>query len=266
MSMFRRKSAKRVSQERAAQLANATNSIGAKLNFSASEAYKLLRTNLNFSFTGDEKCHVLGVTSSFRGEGKTLTSINIAYTLAQAGHRVLLLECDLRLPTIAEKLNIKSKPGITECLIGERLFYGDVVQQYPGKGSTFDIITAGSTPPNPSELLGATRMTTLIETLSEVYQYIVVDLPPVSMVADPMIMSKNLFGYVMVVRHDYCERKALREAVRQLNYTDGKILGFVYNGADSGQSGYSKRYYKKYKKYYKAGYYKGSGREYGQAK
>ncbi len=229
--------------------------IGANLNFVASEAYKLLRTNLMFSFTDDgSSARVIGVTSTFRGEGKSLTSINLAYSLAQAGHKVLLLECDLRLPSISKTLNISLSPGVVDCLVGERRPFQQVTQKYPGDGTKFDIMTAGATPPNPSELLGASRMTTLMEELSQHYQYIVVDLPPVSMVSDPLVMSPNLYGYVIVVRHDYCERSALRDTMRPLEYANAKILGFVYNGSAEGGGRYYrgsyKKYSKKYSKYY----------------
>lgn len=86
------------------------NLIGSGAGFAATEAYKLLRTNLQYSFADDEGCHVIGVTSSLRGEGKSTTSVNTAYTLAEAGSRVLLLDCDLRIPSIAEKLHLKWPP------------------------------------------------------------------------------------------------------------------------------------------------------------
>lgn len=229
--------------------------IGESLHFAASEAYKLLRTNLHFSFTGEEKCRVIGVTSTFRGEGKTLTSMNVAYTLAQSGHKVLLLECDLRLPSMSQKIKVLSRPGLVECLVGKRLPFQKVVQKYPGDGADFDIITAGATPPNPSELLGASRMDSLMAELSEHYEYIIVDLPPVSLVSDPLVMSKNVYGFVLVVRHNYCERKALKDAVRQIQYTNSKILGFVYNSAAQSNGKYNRKYYKKYSKYYKSGHY-----------
>ena len=92
--------------------------IASNMNFAASEAYKLLRTNILFSFSGKEGCRVIGMTSSFRGEGKSLTSINLAYTLAVSGKSVLLIEGDMRLPTMAKRLGISASPGLSNILVG----------------------------------------------------------------------------------------------------------------------------------------------------
>ena len=92
--------------------------IGPHLNFAASEAYKLLRTNLLFSFPAEEKCHVIGITSSFQGEGKSMTSINLSYTLAEANNRVLLIEGDMRIPNFSNRLNLKKTPGLSNLLAG----------------------------------------------------------------------------------------------------------------------------------------------------
>ena len=92
--------------------------IGDRLNFASAEAYKLLRTNLMFSFTDEDKCRIVGITSSLKGEGKSLTAINLAYTIAETGKRVLLMECDMRLPTIAKRLGIESTIGLSNLLVG----------------------------------------------------------------------------------------------------------------------------------------------------
>src|SRR5699024_285672 len=93
--------------------------LGENLSFAAAEAYKLLRTNLGFSLSDSTGCKVIGVTSAMKGEGKSTTSINMAYTMAQSGGRVLLMEADLRLPTVAKRLGLKQKPGITNLLVGQ---------------------------------------------------------------------------------------------------------------------------------------------------
>ena len=224
------------------------NMIGDKLNFAASEAYKLLRTNLTFSLPDEAGCKVIGVTSTLHGEGKTTTSINMAYTIAQTGKRVLLLDGDLRLPTVAKRLNLKSRPGVSNMLAGQ--CSGGEILQMSGLIDTLAVITAGDIPPNPAELLGSEQMSTMVRALSRSFDAIVIDLPPVSAVSDALIVSKLLSGMVVVVRQDYCDKAALSEVVRQLQFTEVKILGFVMTGSTT-----QEKNYKRYGHYKKRGYY-----------
>lgn len=232
--------------------------IGPKLNFAASEAYKLLRTNLMFSFSGSEGCRAIGLTSSFRGEGKSLTSVNLAYTLAEAKKNVLLIEGDLRLPTVAKRLGLKSTPGLSNVLAGINSI-GDSIQPFvvdleDGNFISVDVLVSGSVPPNPSELLGSEHMKSLLDMLRKHYDYIVLDLPPVTAVTDALVASKLVDGMVLVVRNNHAIRGALAETIRQLKLVDARILGFVFNGASESGTGYykGKSYYKKnyYRKYY----------------
>ncbi len=213
--------------------------IGDKLSFAAAEAYKLLRTNLNFSLPDEGGCKVIGVTSALRGEGKSTTSVNIAYTMAQTGKRVLLLEADLRLPTIAKRLKIEPKPGISNLLVGQCT--GNEVVQESGLLRNLRVITAGDVPPNPAELLGSRQMESVIRAMSGVFDVIIVDLPPVNIVSDALIVSNLLNGMVVVVRQNYCSQGDLAEVVRQLEFAKSKILGFVMTGSDIQQKSY-KRY------------------------
>ena len=171
--------------------------IGANLSFAAAEAYKLLRTNLEFSLPTGSGCQVIGVTSPLKGEGKSTTSINIAYTMAQTGKRVLLIEADLRLPTMARRLRIQPKPGLTSLMVGQ--CSGNDVLQKSGLNPNLWVITAGDTPPNPAELLGSNPMTMTLKTMSKIFDIIIVDLPPVTIVSDPLIVTKHLDGIIVVV-------------------------------------------------------------------
>lgn len=119
--------------------------IGPSLSFAASEAYKLLRTNLSFSFPDQTGCRVIGITSSASGEGKSTTSINLAYTIAQENRRVLLLEADLRLPTMAKYLGVKTAPGLSNLLAGQ--CGGTDILQRSGLNKNFWVATAGDIPP-----------------------------------------------------------------------------------------------------------------------
>ncbi len=232
--------------------------IGPNMNFASAEAYKLLRTNLMFSFSGASANRVIGMTSSFRGEGKSLTTINLAYTIAEAEKKVLLIEGDMRLPTLAKRLGLYAKPGLSNLLVGLNTI-GSAIQQFrttvEGKEITVDVIVSGDIPPNPSELLGSERMMTLLEKLRERYDYVLLDLPPVTAVTDAVIASHMVDGMVVVVRAGHAVRGGLADTMRQLSLADARILGFVFNGAQEAESKYyKKRYYKK--DYYSNGYYR----------
>ena len=221
------------------------------LDFAATEQYKLLRTNLNFTLPEleDQKCPIIGVTSSVRGEGKSTTSINLSYVLAENGQKVLLIDGDLRIPSIARKMEIKSSPGLTDLLMGYeklplRVFKSIILDNWY-------ILPSGKLPPNPSELLSSRRMETILTSLSEMFDYIIIDLPPVNIVSDALTISKLITGMLVVIRTDYTEKKELKNCFRQLKLSNVKVLGCVMNNERDGKGTYSK-----YKKYYKYFYYK----------
>lgn len=213
--------------------------LGDNLSFAAAEAYKLLRTNLDFSLPGVEGCKIIGVTSALKGEGKSTSAVNIAYTMAQTGKNVLLLEMDMRLPTLAKRLRVQTKPGISNLLVGQ--CSGNDILQKSGLLPNLWVATAGDIPPNPTELMGSQNMKKTIEALAEIFEVIVVDLPPVNVVTDAVIASKLVHGMILIVRQDYCDRGSVEKAVRQLRFVDTKILGFVMTGA-GGTSGSYKKY------------------------
>ena len=224
------------------------------LDFAATEAYKLLRTNLLFMLPDSEKCHVIGITSSVRGEGKSTTSINLAYALAAMNKRVLLVDADLRLPTIGKKLKIASTTGLSNVLLNPGLL-GEALHAMPNSNH-FHILNAGRIPPNPTELLGSPQMTKLLQFLSGKYDFIILDLPPVNIVSDALVVSPNLDGMMVVVRQDHSKRREVSHCERQLAMSGVRILGFVMT--DIGGAGsfykYKYRYHYKYKKYYKESY------------
>lgn len=222
--------------------------LGDNLTFAAAEAYKLLRTNLNFSLPESKGCKVIGVTSALRGEGKSTTSVNMAYTMAQEGGKVLLIEADLRLPTLSKRIRLKNKLGLSNLLAGQ--CNGNEIIQSSGLVSNLWVTTAGDIPPNPAELLGSDNMAITIQAMREIFDVIIVDLPPVTAVSDALIVSKLVDGMVVVVRQEYCDRASVEEVVRQLRFVNAKILGFVMTGANTQA--------KKYKRYGQYGDYKSS--------
>ena len=227
--------------------------LGDHISFAASEAYKLLRTNLMFALTDEESggCPVVGVTSSVRGEGKSTTTLNLACSIAETGKYVLVVECDMRLPTIAARLGIDGSKGISNLLAG--LSNGSEVIKHTALHANLDVIPAGEIPPNPSELLGSERMRITLDVLRKDFDYILLDLPPVTAVSDPLVVSKLVNGMILVVRQNYSSKRALNEAVRQLRFVDAKILGFVMTDSDAAAPG-RKKYYKKYGYGYDYGY------------
>jgi len=222
---------------------------GEGLNFASSEAFRLLRTNLLFalpfsSLRGGETCRIVGVTSSLSGEGKSTTALNLGYVLAESGKQVLVIEADMRLPTISSRLKLERGPGLSNLLAGlngER----EVVQP-SGIQERLMIMGSGPTPPNPTELLGSERMKTALKSIAEDYDFIILDLPPVNEVSDALVASRLTHGMIMVVRQGYATRSSVGDAMRQLDTVGVKLLGFVMTYSD-GQNGKRKDYY--YRKY-----------------
>lgn len=229
---------------------------GQGMTFAAKEAYKLLRTNLLFSLPElvEGKCYVIGITSSLRDEGKSTTAIHLASTLAEQGERVLVIDGDLRLPSLHKKLSIALKPGLSNLLVTRRItdqFFQKInVGRRNELQITFDVLSAGDIPPNPSELIGSGRMKQRLEQLSQDYDFILLDLPPVTAVTDALVASKLVDGFIMVVRNEYTDSGSLKEAMRQLNLVDAKVLGFVYTHARTTSIGYRKKYKYRYYSHY----------------
>lgn len=235
--------------------------IGSGVSFAAAEAYKLLRTKLQFSFTDNNTSHVIGISSALSGEGKSLSAINLAYSLSQLNKRVILIDCDMRRPTLAEKLRIEKKPGLSSLLTGQSNLEGLI--QFCGikrDEKAFHVIAAGQNPPNPIELLSSAKMARMLELLRKSHDYIILDLPPVGEVSDAMAVANMTDGILLVARQNYCDRMILGDTVRQFEFIGAKILGVVYNcTTESGTKGYYKRYYNKYGKRYYHRYYTSKG-------
>lgn len=225
------------------------------LDFVLHEEYRLLRTNIKYSLTDGKSCHCIGVTSSVKGEAKTSTSINLAYTLAESGEKVCLLEADMRIPTMRKKLNLEPVAGLSEYLTAQASVE-DIINKVQFDHCSMPIIQAGTLPPNPAELLYSSRMGTLLEILGKNFSYIIVDLPPVNAVSDAVIMGGKLDGVVMVVAQPICSKRMLKESMRKLMIGRVKVLGFVRTFTSENNFGYGKykRRYKYGKKYAYQGY------------
>ncbi len=242
--------------------------IGKKRSFAMAEAHKRLRTNIMFSFADDSECHVIGVTSAMAHEGKSTTSVNLAYDLMKAGKKTLLIDADMRLSRIAKLLNIQRAPGLSNVLVGKSTLQSAIQQVESFDG--MKMIACGDVPPNPTELLSSKRFRVVLEALKKVYEYIVIDLPPVTEVSDALIVSKLTDGMLVVVRQDFVDKRLLDDTVHQLSLSEARIIGFVLTCAQRkskfgkykyqkgiGKSGYYRSSYSYGKKggYYGKGYY-----------
>jgi len=228
-----------------------TELVGGNISFAAAEAYKLLRTKLQFSFADESDCRVIGVSSAISGEGKSMTAVNLAYSMSQLGKRVLLMDCDMRRSSLADKLPIQKTPGLSDFLSGQ--VQADKLLQLCGiknEERAFHTISAGRTPPNPMELLSSVRMEKMIDRLRLNYDYIVLDLPPVGEVGDALAVAKLTDGMLLVVRQNHCDRIALNSAIRQFAFVDTRILGIVFNGTTEFSGRYGRNYQRKYFRQY----------------
>jgi capsular exopolysaccharide synthesis family protein len=221
---------------------------GENLSFAAREAFKRLRTNVLMAFQDEEKsCKVVGVTSAQPSEGKSTVSFNLAYSLAELGEKVILIDADMRRPSIHIKSRLNRAPGLSTVL-DSSVALADVIQRYDSsKDFGFDVIAGGETIDNPSELLDSKRMKNLVRVLATAYDYIVIDAPPIGAAIDAVPVSKLADGMLVVIRENNCPKRALDDCINQLKMANARILGFVLNGALEGAS---KKY--QYNNYYYA--------------
>ena len=223
--------------------------LSASSSFAYAEAFKTLRTNIEF--VASDKSKVIMTLSTLAGEGKTTVSINLAIALAQSSKKVLLIDCDMRRPKIQRYLRIKhsSQYGLSTVLNGTSE-YEQAIGLLDDLG--IYIMLAGPTPPNPSELLSSDKCKEMFKILSERFDYIICDTPPVSIVSDALVLSKNTDGAIFVVRQDYARTSQIKEVIEKLNTVDVKLLGSVLNNyEEKTASGYKYSY----DKYYRYGSY-----------
>lgn len=196
--------------------------------FAYREAYKAMRTNFKFLTDINGRKKII-VTSALQKEGKTSVSINLAATLAENGEKVILIDCDLRNPTVYRYLMVRADTefGLTSILTSEDIAEKFRIYKHPKL--QFSYILVGTIPPNPAELLGSDRMKKLLETLSRSYDYIICDCPPVGVVTDAALLSRSCDGVLMVVRQNYASREQVRMAKQKLDAVQANIMGIVMN-------------------------------------
>jgi protein-tyrosine kinase len=222
------------------------------LNSHFAEAYRALRANISFSSI-DQPVKTIVVTSAAPREGKTTTVMNLGIIMAQAGSRVLVVDADFRRPSlhhlVASSLLGRKKfwsegtlslPGLSNMIVGNAQFSEVVL---PTSFRQLGLLPAGSTPPNPSELLGSERMRTIVQQLTEQADYVLIDTPPCFLYADAIVLSRLTDGVLYVLRSGSQDKTAQRRIQKQLQQAKTRILGVVFNGADVEESSSSYAYY-----------------------
>ncbi|WP_082874588.1 polysaccharide biosynthesis tyrosine autokinase [Arthrobacter sp. OY3WO11] len=189
------------------------------------ESFRQIRTNLQFAHVSHSSKSVV-VTSSLPGEGKSTTAVNMAIALAQTGQRVALVDADLRRPMVGEYLGLDGSVGLTTCLVGRGSL--DALMQ-PWGSDDLQVLTSGSIPPNPSELLGSAAMSGLIDALENEFDAVVIDAPPLLPVTDAAILAQRVGGVVLVVGSQIVKVTDLQKSLSSLSMVDADVLGVVLN-------------------------------------
>lgn len=210
--------------------------------FHITESYKAMRINLIFALSTSKK-KIVSVSSALPGEGKSTIVANLAIAFSQLSEsKVLLIDADMRKPVQHKLFHIKNNAGIAEYL-------GKMKQKteciHPSGISNLDIIPSGSCPPNPSELLDSEQMERLLSEVSAEYDYILIDMPPVNIVSNPLTIGKSISGMIVVAHYGKTTYSDMDELMRRVQSSDTKILGYVFNEVNNkrnGNYGYSKKY------------------------
>ncbi len=190
------------------------------------EAYRALRTNLEFSGL-DKPLRSMVVTSASPDEGKSTTLANLAVTIAQAGKRVILVDCDLRRPSLHQIFNVRNNMGITDLMRDESLMSNPPLQDTPVP--SLKLLTSGQLPPNPAELLGSRRMSEIIACLLGQADVVLFDTPPIIAVTDAALLSAKVDGVILVIGAGKTRREHARKAKALLDKVNARLVGTVLN-------------------------------------
>jgi succinoglycan biosynthesis transport protein ExoP len=202
------------------------------------EAYRSIRTNIDF-LRRNRHIQVILLTSPHSGDGKSVSASNVAISLAQAGRKVLLIDCDLRKPNQHQIHHLPNNLGMTD-LLTDRYSVRDVVRTTAV--ATLDLITAGHQEPNPAELLTSSRLSELIGTLRDCYDFVIVDSPPILAVTDPAILSTVADGVILVVRANKLRHHEAEATAERLSSLGASVLGMIVNATTQEQTGYGYGY------------------------
>lgn len=197
------------------------------------EAFRTIKTNIKYS-SADKHRKVILVTSTEAGEGKSTISSNLALSLSQDNKKIVIVDGDLRKPSIHKQFRISGSVGLTEVLIGEQSLSSVKYKINP----YLDAITSGHIPPNPAELLASEEMEKLIKNLKEEYDYVIIDTNPIGLVADAQILSSKVDGVILVARYEKTKKESLLNCKKMIDQVGGNTIGVVLNGIDEKKGKY----------------------------
>lgn len=200
-----------------------------KPNSVVAEQFRTIRTNIQFSMI-DRDLKSLVFTSSGPGEGKSTTSANLAVVFATQGKRVLLVDADMRKPSVNKTFKLSNHEGLTTLLTEKEVVLGDVVHET--NTENLFILTSGPIPPNPSELLDSKKMNRVIEILEETFDLVIFDMPPIVSVTDPQIMASKTDGTVFVIRNGIANKEAVFKAKQLLEIVNANVVGTIFTGLE----------------------------------
>ncbi len=206
---------------------------------SFNEAYRLLRTNLQYSFTGDKDSKIILITSAEQGDGKSTTSFNLANKLSDLGKKVLLIDIDIRKPSQHKNFNISNILGLTDILVGEC----DVCKAKHVISDNLSLITTGKKVPTASELISSREFKSLLNDLKEEYDYIIIDSAPINIISDAISILGDVDGIILVARYRKTKKRSVYSVCKKINQANGKLLGVVFNGVELNSNSYYYYYY-----------------------
>ena len=220
--------------------------------FYVNESYKAMRTNITFALAAStsRNKNVFAVASANPSEGKSTTAANIAIALSQMDCKVLLVDADLRKPVQHRIFKVNNKLGLTNVLVQMEIFEDCVKREVI---PNLDLLTTGTKPPNPSEILASDYTADVLSGLSKMYDYVIIDTPPVNVVSDSMVISRSVAGILLVLKYGSTSYEDLKEAKRRTELSNSNIIGCVLNGIKRSGGKHNYKYKYKYKSYYSYG-------------
>ncbi len=201
----------------------------ADIQFAVAESYKSIRTNLQFLLSSNTGCKTITISSAKAGEGKSTNAINLSIAFSQLGKKVLLIDADLRRPSLYKKLRVANTDGLSAILAGFATIEGNIVNI----NNSFDVLPSGAVPPNPSELLGSAAFQRLMTSLRLMYDYVIIDTPPVGIVSDSLSIAGETDGLLLVVKEKSTTHTEFQKILDGVSLSGVRILGAILNSSVS---------------------------------